>query len=192
MIKQPLRKESMPYSEDKALVEAVKSGDKTAFRQIVLKYDKLIAGVVKGMIGNNGADDVGQETFIRFYRSVDQYKGEAGLGTYLVRIAVNLTLNEIKKRNRKRWYSLEDDLNINREAEDNYRRMEKSELINKAMAKLDPEFRSVVVLRLMQGYSTKETAEILQIPLGTVLSRLARGQEKLREILKKLGYIHNE
>jgi len=178
----------MPYGEDKALVEAVKSGDNRAFRQIVLKYEKLIAGVVKGMIGNDGADDVGQETFIRFYRSIGQYKGEAGLGTYLVRIAVNLTLNEIKKRNRKQWFSLDDRLKEKPEAEDEYGRMESSELINKALTKLDPDFRSVVVLRIMQGYSTKETAEILQIPLGTVLSRLARGQEKLREILKQLGY----
>lgn len=178
----------MPYIEDKALVEAVKSGDNTAFSHIVLKYEKLIAGVVKGMIGNNGVDDIGQETFIRFYRSVDQYKGESGLGTYLVRIAVNLTLNEIKKRNRRKWFSLDDGLKIQREAEDEYGRMENSEIINIALTKLSPDFRSVVVLRIMQGYSTKETAEILQVPLGTVLSRLARGQEKLREILKKLGY----
>ncbi len=182
----------MPYTEDKALVEAVKSGDNTAFRQIVLKYERLIAGVVKGMIGNDGADDVGQETFIRFYRSIDQYKGESGLGTYLVRIAVNLTLNEIKKRKRQQWLSLDDGMKMNEKAADEYGRLEKSEMINKALAKLEPEFRSVVVLRLLQGYSTKETAEILQVPLGTVLSRLARGQEKLREILKKLGYRHNE
>ena len=180
----------MPYTEDKALVDAVKSGDKTAFRQIVLKYEKLVAGVVKGMIGNDGADDVGQETFIRFYRSIDQYKGEAGLGTYLVRIAVNLTLNEIKKRKRQQWHSLDDGTKTNEKATDEYGRLEQSELINKAMARLEPEFRSVVVLRLVQGYSTKETAEILKVPLGTVLSRLARGQEKLREILKKMGYVH--
>jgi len=177
----------MPYREDRALVEAVKSGDNTAFRQIVLKYEKLIAGVVKGMIGEDGADDVGQETFIRFYKSIDQYKGEAGLGTYLVRIAVNLTLNEIKKRKRKQWFSLDDGTKMNGEATDEHGRMERAEIINKALTKLEPEFRSVVVLRIIQGYSTKETAEILQIPLGTVLSRLARGQEKLREILKKLG-----
>ena len=182
----------MPYSEDKALVEAVRSGDNTAFRQIVLKYEKLIAGVVKGMIGEDGADDVGQETFIRFYRSIDQYKGESGLGTYLVRIAVNLTLNEIKKRKNRQWSSLDDSTKVNGETTDEYGRMESAEMIEKAMTKLEPEFRSVVVLRIMQGYSTKETAEILQIPLGTVLSRLARGQEKLREILKQLGYRHGE
>ncbi len=191
-MKQPLRKENMPYGKDRALVEAVKSGDKVAFRIIVLKYGKLVAGVVKGMIGNDGADDIGQETFIRFYRSVGQYKGEAGLGSYLVRIAVNLTLNEIKKRKSRHWYSLEVGTKVNGETTDEYGRMERAELINKALIQLGPEFRSVVVLRLIQGYSTKETAEILQIPLGTVLSRLARGQEKLREILKKLGCRYDE
>lgn len=63
---------------------------------------------------------------------------------------------------------------------------EAKELVNKALMQLDPKFRIVVVMRMLQGYSTKETAEILKLPLGTVLSRLSRAQEQLKEILQKL------
>ena len=62
---------------------------------------------------------------------------------------------------------------------------EAAELVNKALMELEPGFRIVVTLRMLQGYSTKETAEILNLPLGTVLSRLSRAQEQLRNILKK-------
>lgn len=61
-----------------------------------------------------------------------------------------------------------------------------SELVNKALSKMDPKFRIVVAMRMLQGYSTKETAEILDLPLGTVLSRLSRAQEQLKSILEKL------
>jgi len=61
-----------------------------------------------------------------------------------------------------------------------------SELVNKALARLDPKFRIIVAMRMLQGYSTKETAEILDLPIGTVLSRLSRAQEQLKIILEKL------
>jgi len=60
------------------------------------------------------------------------------------------------------------------------------ELVGKALKKLDPKFRVIVVMRMLQGYSTKETAEILDIPIGTVLSRLSRAQEQMRIILEKM------
>jgi RNA polymerase sigma-70 factor (ECF subfamily) len=63
---------------------------------------------------------------------------------------------------------------------------EAKEIVGKALASLDPKFRIIVTMRLLQGYSTKETAEILNIPLGTVLSRLSRAQEQLKEKLKML------
>lgn len=63
---------------------------------------------------------------------------------------------------------------------------EVSEIVNKALMEMDPRFRVIVAMRMLQGYSTKETAEILDLPLGTVLSRLSRAQEQLKNILKKL------
>ena len=69
---------------------------------------------------------------------------------------------------------------------DTEEKKEASELVGKALASLDPKFRIIVAMRMLQGYSTKETAEILDLPLGTVLSRLSRAQEQMKNILKKL------
>ena len=68
---------------------------------------------------------------------------------------------------------------------DNLEQNDIKEIVSKALKTLDPRFRIVVTMRMLQGYSTKETAEILDLPLGTVLSRLSRAQEQLRQILKK-------
>ncbi len=70
---------------------------------------------------------------------------------------------------------------------DTQERREASEIVNKALMDMDPKFRIIVTMRMLQGYSTKETAEILDLPLGTVLSRLSRAQEQLRGILNKLS-----
>lgn len=69
---------------------------------------------------------------------------------------------------------------------DNEEKKEAKELVSKALMSLEPKYRIIVTMRMLQGYTTKETAEILDLPLGTVLSRLSRAQEQLRNILKKL------
>lgn len=177
---------------DEALVDAAREGSEEAFRALVERYEGGVASVVIRMLGNTPeAEDVGQETFIRFYRSLRRFRGQAAVGTYLTRIAINLSLNEIKKRRRRSIFvpftpaGKEND-GPDPEFEDPRASAEYDDTvdrIHKALNKLKPEFRSVIVLRLMEGYSTKETAEILGLPVGTVLSRLRRSQEKLKRIL---------
>ncbi len=175
------------YPDDVSMVKAAIAGDQNAFEWIVGKYRTMVAKVIVGMLGNRAdADDVGQETFLRFYRSMHQYKGDAALGTYLTRIAINLSLNELKRRRSHRWLSLEEKYDSYHADNRSYHDKDNKELVEKALAQLDIKYRTVVVLRIMQGFSTKETAELLNLPLGTVLSRLARAQEKLKPILKRL------
>lgn len=175
---------------DMELVKLAGEGDDHAFGLIVSRYEEQIARTVKGMLGEtDGAEDVGQETFIRFYRSLKKYRGDAALGTYLSRIAINLSLNELNKR--KKTISLFKKDHESGAGEVLYpvnepERNDAKEIVDKALQKLDPGQRSVVVLRLLQGYSTKETAKILDLPLGTVLSRLSRAQKNLKEILTPL------
>lgn len=170
------------------LIKRSGNGDQLAFAQIVERYQDQVARTVIGMLGKTAeADDVGQECFIRFYRSMDKYRGEASLGTYLTRIAINLCLNELKKG--KRTGSLDEGDGMDRAARieepgDDFDRSDKQELINMALGKLDAGYRAVVVLRLVEGYSTKETAKMLKLPQGTVLSRLSRAQKNLRKILE--------
>ncbi len=176
-------------NEDLKLLKQAREGDHTAFARIVEKYEPVVANTVIGMLGNTAeADDVGQEVFIRFYRALNDFRGDSGLGTYLTRIAINLSLNELKRK--KRAVSLftqgQQDAGYD-DLSDQGREQEikdTNEIVHSALNMLEPKFRSVVVLRLIQGYSTKETAEILDVPLGTVLSRLARAQKQLKKILE--------
>jgi RNA polymerase sigma-70 factor (ECF subfamily) len=183
-----LRNQRVSYNSELELVKEASKGNLWAFREIVEKYETMVARVITGMLGNRmDAEDVGQEVFIRFYNSIHQFKGDASIGTYLTRIAINLSLNELKKRKRQSWLSYEDKIKSGETITDETETMETTELVNKALGRLEPEFRSVVVLRLIQGYSTKETAGILGIPVGTALSRLSRAQDKLKGILQVMG-----
>jgi RNA polymerase sigma-70 factor (ECF subfamily) len=173
------------------LVKASLEGDKKAFGEIVTRYQKMVARTVKGMLGDSVfAEDIGQEVFIKLYYSLPEFRGEAKLSTYIQKIAVNLTLNEIKRR--KRFFSMFSQKGNNEMFEfevadsDNEERKEASEIVNKALKAMDPRFRIIATMRMLQGYSTKETAEILDLPIGTVLSRLSRAQDQLRNILKKM------
>jgi RNA polymerase sigma-70 factor (ECF subfamily) len=142
---------------------------------------------VIGMLGHTTeAEDVGQETFVRFYQSLDRFRGESSIGTYLTRIAINLSLNEIRKRKRNRNLFFSKNENVIDNVPDKHDLKDQKEtnaLVQWGLQKLPPKFRSVIVLRLIDGYSTEETAKILNLPIGTVLSRLARAQIKLKEIL---------
>ena len=178
------------YSEEE-LVKASINGDKKAFGVIVDSYRKMVARTIKGMLGDSVyAEDIGQEVFIKLYYSLPEFRGDSKLSTYIQKIAINLTLNELKKR--KRVFSLfsqkgDDEMyGLDIADSDAGERNEAAEIVNKALMALEPGFRIVVTMRMLQGYSTKETAEILDLPVGTVLSRLSRAQEQLRNILKKL------
>lgn len=184
-------KESYSEKEESELVSASLNGDKQAFGEIVRRFQRMVARTVKGMLGDSVfSEDIGQEVFIKLYHSLPEFRGEAKLSTYIQKIAVNLTLNEIKRR--KRFFSLFSQKGNNEMYEfevaddNNEGKIEAAEIVNKALMSMDAKFRIIVTMRMLQGYSTKETAEILDLPLGTVLSRLSRAQEQLKNILKKL------
>ena len=176
---------------EEELVRAARAGDDEAFKEIVRRHESAVARTVIGMLGASPeAEDVGQETFIRFYRALPAFRGESSVATYLTRIAMNLSLNELKRRKRMagRLSSkpVEEHGNIADKKQDMSVMMER-ERVRHAIDQLDEKSRSVVVLRLMDGYSTAETSRILKIPVGTVLSRLARAESKLREMLTDTG-----
>ena len=173
-------------TSDTELIALVCTGRLEAFRGLVERYERQIAATVIGMLGPGAeAQDVGQEVFVRFYRNLDRFRGEAQVGTYITRIAMNLSYNAIKRRRKERervagsdrvladLVDTKDSTGVGPERED----------VRRAILKLDAKFRSVVVLRLIQGYTTAETARILGVPLGTVLSRLSRAQRTLAELL---------
>lgn len=179
---------------DEEIIHSIKTGNTTVFKELVKRYESRVAATVVGMLGQCAeAEDVGQETFIRFYNGLKSFQGNSSVATYLTRIAINLSLNELKRRKRRALFLYPkpvEDMGLSSDDTISTLFDEEHEIVEKALDQLDPKFRAVVVLRLIEGFSTAETASILKLPPGTVLSRLARAQTKLKEILlTKLGEI---
>jgi RNA polymerase sigma-70 factor (ECF subfamily) len=170
------------------IVKRAQSGNEQAIKEIIDRHEQQVAATVIGILGfGPEVDDIGQETFIQFFRSLNRFRGDSRIGTYLTRIAINLSLNELKRR--KRYVSFHGpDLQENIPSYPHQAGQEKAsdakEMIRQGLQKLEPKFRTIIVLCLINGYTTREIARMLHLPQGTVLSRLARGQAKLREILK--------
>ncbi|MBA3556318.1 MAG: RNA polymerase sigma factor [Gemmatimonadales bacterium] len=185
---------------DRELLERARAGDERAFRLLVERHEPAVASVVTAMLGpGDEAEDVGQETFIRFYRSMDRFRGEAALKTYLTRIAINLSRNARKGGSRQaaRFPSRDDPESRAEErflpateGGEEIERRERERQVRRAIGRLDGKHRAVVVLRMIEGYSTKETAAILEVPQGTVLSRLSRAMRKLEAELEP--YVRTE
>ena len=177
---------------DQELIAETLQGDHAAFRAIVERYESQVAATVIGMLGpGSDAEDVGQETFVRLYQALDRFRGDSSLGTYLTRIAINLSLNASKRRQRLRdrfWSRDRDDDPPPEPALDGQAVVDEESrrtAVQQGIQRLKPEHRAVVLMRMIQGYSTKETAELLGIPEGTVLSRLSRGMNALKSLLPK-------
>lgn len=171
---------------DEELIDVSVAGNGQAFKELVRRYESLVVATISAMIGPCAeVDDISQETFIRFYRSLAKFRKDSSVKTYITRIAINRAIEELKKRKRRSFFFSQqpiEELNIvDEQAKGGYD--DSHEILMRALRKLDAKARSVIVLRLIDGYSTRETAKILGVPQGTVLSRLARAQEKLEKLL---------
>lgn len=183
----------MPSDED--LLARCREGDGRAFREIVERYHGKLLATATGMLGAGmDAESVVQEGLLRFYRNVDKFEGRSALGTYLTRIVMNQALKQLRVR--QRWYrrflsSDDPELSLREGSEDadiaQVEEAERAAAIREAVQRLKPEFRSVVVLRFLNEYSTEECARVLGIPAGTVMSRLSRALDKLAPLLKDLN-----
>lgn len=183
---------SRPTPTDVELVASSRAGDHSSFRQLVERHHDRLQATALGMLGPcPEVDEVVQETFIRFYRSIARFEGRSSLPTYLTRI----TMNEANKaiRRRQRWQSRffgrgDADPRLPETATapkpHPLETSERIERVRGAVQRLKPPFREVVVLRFLNECSTDECARILGIPPGTVMSRLTRALEKLSPMLK--------
>lgn len=176
-------------SDDELLARA-RQGDDGAFRTLMERHEQTVAVTVVAMMGRTSeVDDVMQDVFIQFYRSLDRFRGDASVRTYLKRIAVNRALDALRRRKRflGRFLSRDDETISLVETASGTPPLEQDErdrLVHQAIATLPPKYRAVVTLRLIDGFSTEETAQMLGIPYGTVLSRLSRANQKLKHFLQ--------
>jgi len=187
-------KGSRPSDED--LIERFQNGELYAFDLIVKRYKNQLLNFVYRFLGNaEEAEDLVQETFLRVYRNRKAYQKVAKFSTWIYTIAGNLAKTELRKRKRRKFFSISDlgynekDYDISDEAYNPEKDVDgrmKEEIIHKEIDELSPKFREVILLRDVQQLSYEEISQIVNIPLGTVKSRVNRGRLKLQEKLKHI------
>ncbi len=188
-------------SLDELLVERAKRGDVEAFEQLISQYQRKVYNFAYRQTGNHeDASDVAQEAFIRAYSSLPEFRGDSSFATWLFRIVNNACLDELRKRKRKRVTSLDEPLALedgemdrqlavadsDSSPEQALEREEIQRAVQQSINELDEEYRVVIVMRDIQGYSYNEIADTLGINLGTVKSRLNRARNALKEKFGKM------
>ena len=179
---------SEPVSDELKLVQAAKGGDVSSFEELVRRYDRNVFRI---------AQDVVQEAFLKAYSNLDQFQGQSKFYTWLVRIAVNEALMKLRRRRPERMVSLDEDVKTEEDSvprevadwspnpEQQYNQAELKEILSKTIQGLPPSFRTVFVLRDVEGLSTEETADALELSIPAVKSRLLRARLQLRERLSR-------
>jgi RNA polymerase sigma-70 factor (ECF subfamily) len=184
---------------DEQLMLRVGQGDKGAFDEIVRRYTRRMVNLSYQIVADRDlAEDIAQETFLRAYKSASRYRQISKFSTWLYTIAINLCRNELRRRKFK-MLSLEgmaerdDDDKLRVDIADeklkpdlDFERKEIGRLVREAVAKLPEKFKTPLVLRDIQELSYEEIGEILNLPEGTVKSRINRGRLRVKEILKPL------
>lgn len=176
---------------EKQIIERVRNGELAAFEELVVKYERRVYCYAFRFMGNNeDAHDLAQEVFLRAYRALPHFRGEAALLTWLLRITANACLDELRRRQRTETWLLsntdekEDGQSIFPAAaalpEQVLETMELRRCLAQALQILTEAHRTVIILHDLQGYTYKEIAELLHCSIGTVKSRLCRGRTKLR------------
>jgi RNA polymerase sigma factor (sigma-70 family) len=187
--------------EDASLVERAKNGDTSAFDELVIKHSPKLYGLVYHMTSNHeDTNDVLQDVFGKAYRSLKRFRGKSAFYTWIYSIAVNMTLNFLKKRNRRRVLSLDDiDSNIQNDKdfieltsattpEHEANLTELQERLNKAMMQLSEDHRAVVTMFDIQGMPHAEISKILGVSEGTVRSRLFYAHRQLQTYLEEFRH----
>jgi RNA polymerase sigma-70 factor, ECF subfamily len=191
-------RESAAGAEDECLLEGLRQGAESAYETLIQRYQQPVFSLVSRLLRDpDEACDVVQEVFLKVFRKIASFRGDSSLKTWIYRIAVNETNNHCRwnGRHRRQEVDLEGCTDHGRSVRDTLPApgrspfdyvldRERQGLIEAALADLNPTFRSVVVLRDVEDLSYEEIAAILQVPLGTVKSRILRGRDALRRELE--------
>ncbi|MGE0821236.1 MAG: RNA polymerase sigma factor [Candidatus Binatia bacterium] len=169
-----------------AIVECC-AGRKQAFTDVVLRHKDRLYTVALQLLGDSGdAEDVTQDTFLRAYEKLAEFRGHSQFSTWLYRICHNLCMNRLaKKKTAQQDRFVPETVPFQTEhLLDQLIIKERQVLVNRAIAQLPMEFREVLILYHTGQLSYEETAHLLELPVGTVRSRLHRGREQLKELLR--------
>lgn len=177
-------------ADEQQLIQQAKNGNNEAFRCLVERYMKQAYNVAYRFVNNHDdAEDVAQEAFIRAFRSLNTFRGDSEFSTWLYRIVMNLSLNKLKQKKiqtMKELPHLDTYANLVGHNPANSLQLDAKMHIEQALHQLSTLQRSAVILRHLEGFSTKQVAKILRCSEGTVKTHLFRGLKRMKTLLEHL------
>lgn len=186
------------FDQDLALVHACNSGDAAAFEELVKRYDSKLFRIAQHITHNReDAQDAVQDAFLKAFRKLTQFRENSQFSTWLIRITVNESLMKLRKQRSGREVSIDEDFQSEDHTgtfeltdwapnpEELYKAFELRNILRSELQELSPGFRVVFVLRDIEGLSTEETAEVLELTPVAVKARLWRARVRLRQRLTK-------
>ncbi|MBN8706259.1 MAG: sigma-70 family RNA polymerase sigma factor [Bacteroidetes bacterium] len=185
VLDEPISYENSP---DYELAIACQSGDRKAFQRLVRQYQEKVRGLVYSILSDpDTMDDLVQEIFIKVYTSINRFEHRSNLGTWIYRIAVNHCRDEIRRRRVRRFFSMEkmelDPMEMSPTADKALLKKERIELVRWGLSKVSEKHRTIIVLRDFEDMSYEQIAEVLNLELGTVKSRLNRARLALKDVI---------
>lgn len=178
---------------DEILIERTLRGELAAFEELVGRHRGVVFRVAARIVGPADAEDVSQDTFLRAFHRLEQYRGTAGFRTWLLQIAQNTALNSLAWSRRRPTQPAEEspdmpDRDPVRQPATELERRERQHRLEQKLGALRDDYRSLLVLRDLEGLSYTEIADVLEMPLGSVKGRLHRARGELIELLRNNTY----
>lgn len=195
----------VPLSEDRSeaqFIARLVARDESAFNELVLTYERRVYGLVFRMLGRRDeAEDLAQEVFVQVFKAIDQFRGESKLSTWIYRIAVNLCKNRTKY-NARRHAGEQDDIDAMAERvpltaaraatvgdvgrpDELVEGMQLEVIVKRSIQRLEPEFREALILADVEDMPYEEISQIMNVPVGTVKSRIHRARAQLKALVEK-------
>lgn len=173
---------ALDAADDATVVSAIQRGDARAMEVLYHRYKRRVYGLVYRIVGASDSDEVSQDVFVRIFRGLGSFRGDAQLSTWVYRLAVNAALSHVAKRARRREVS--DDALVELPAQlPRGRDPRLAESLERALAQLPAGYRAILVLHDVEGLSHEECSAILDCRVGTCKSQLHKARAKMRELL---------
>lgn len=187
-------------TDDLTLVKRVRSGDQRAFKLLVERYQRKVYAVALGMLKDKEeAMDVSQDAFVKVYKYLDHFKGDASFYTWLYRITANICIDRLRKRGGGEHVEFDESIatdiaearigalgsRLGTNPQKSALRRELADKIQEALAQVPEKHRAILLLREIEGMSYEDLARTLEIPKGTVMSRLFHARAKVQKILSE-------
>jgi len=176
---------------DEEIIKRCQQGEKDAYRLLVERYKRMAYAVALAILGSpDDALDASEEAFVKAYYALSSFKPGESFGAWLHRIVVNTAISELRRRKRRKSVyilDLKDELRAkSRSPEEALYSSEVKEKLEEGLSMLDEKKREIIILRDIEGFSYREIAELLKIPLGTVMSRLHEARKELKRVMEKV------